>query len=72
MRIDFDTSLIAASHHLHPLPFWQRDGRESAQVPRRFQCYLRKPSTPYPVARVDRNHFKLCDFALVTPATLLY
>jgi hypothetical protein len=69
VRIDFDMSLIAPRPHLHALPFRQR---ESAQVPGRFQCYLTRPPTPYPVAGGDRNHFKLCDFALVTPATLLY
>jgi hypothetical protein len=70
--IDFNTPLIAPSPHPDALPIWQRDRRESAQAPERFQSDLTRQQTPYPVAGMVQNHFKLCDFALVTPTSLLY
>ena len=72
VRIDFHPPLIAPSLHLDPLLLWQEHRRESAQGSGEFQSYLAGGQTQHPVAGVVQNHFKLCDFALVTPTTLLY
>jgi hypothetical protein len=72
VRIDFHTRLIAPSPDLDPLLLWQEHRRENAQASGRFQPCLAGGQTQYPVAGVVQNHFKLCDFGLVTPATLLY
>jgi hypothetical protein len=72
VRIDFATPQIAPSPHLDSLLLWQRHRWESAQALGRFQSYVAGRPTQHPVAGVVQNHFKLCDFALVTPATLLY
>jgi hypothetical protein len=72
VRINFDMSLITLSPHLDPLALWQGGRRETPQASGRFQSYVAGRQTQYPVAGSIQNHFKLCDFALVTPATLLY
>ena len=52
-------------------PERRRDAQESAP-PRRYATGHETHDAQYPVGGLARNHFKLCDFMLVTRSRLQY
>jgi hypothetical protein len=67
VKIMFKPSVTLPNSSPSSSPLAKRRGGKTAH-------HLERPyrETQYPVAAPVWNHFKLCDFPLVTPATLLY
>ena len=68
MRFEAQASLSFPTPHLHPLPYRRGKARKGhAEFPA-----ARDSRATTSCGRTASDPFKLCDFALVTPATLLY